>query len=101
VKNNFLRVTCANLGILFANASGIHAALCFWGDNMCGIVVFIFRINALEQKLGQILIAMSKLGHCAEQKWRKLRGFYYLAKVITGVTFKDGIETTNPGQIAA
>jgi hypothetical protein len=28
-------------------------------------------------------------------------GFDYLAKVITGVTFKDGIETTNPDQIAA
>tara|TARA_R110000764_G_scaffold50881_1_gene111673 strand:- start:318 stop:545 length:228 start_codon:yes stop_codon:yes gene_type:complete len=27
--------------------------------------------------------------------------FGYLAKVITGVTFKDGIETTNPDQIAA
>ncbi|MEH6647574.1 hypothetical protein [Sulfitobacter sp.] len=33
--------------------------------------------------------------------WRKLRGFDYLAKVITGVTFKDGIETTKPDQIAA
>jgi putative transposase len=42
-----------------------------------------------------------KPGHCAEQNWRKLRGFDYLAKVITGVTFKDGIETTNPDQIAA
>ena len=42
-----------------------------------------------------------KLGQCAEQNWRKLRGFDYLAKVITGVTFKDGIEATNPDQIAA
>ena len=30
-----------------------------------------------------------------------VRGFDYLAKVITGVTFKDGIETTTQGQIAA
>lgn len=35
---------------------------------------------------------MSKLGLCAERKWRKLRGFNYLAKVINGVEFKDGIE---------
>jgi transposase-like protein len=41
-----------------------------------------------------------KLGQCAEQNWRKLRGFDYLAKVITGVKFKDGIET-EPDQIAA
>jgi hypothetical protein len=44
---------------------------------------------------------MSKLGQCAERNWRKLSGFDYLAKVITGVTFKDGIETTDPDQIAA
>ena len=44
---------------------------------------------------------MFKLGQCAEQNWRKLRGFDYLAKVITGVTFKDGIEATKPDQIAA
>ena len=44
---------------------------------------------------------MVKLGQCTEQNWRKLRGFVYLAKVITGVTFKDGIEATKPDQIAA
>jgi putative transposase len=37
---------------------------------------------------------------CAEQNWRKLRGFDYLTKVITGVTFKDGIKAINPSQIA-
>jgi hypothetical protein len=42
-----------------------------------------------------------KLGQCAEQNWRKLRGFDTLAKVITGVKFKDGIEATEPSQIAA
>jgi transposase-like protein len=42
-----------------------------------------------------------KLGQCAEQNWRKLRGFDYLTKVITGVKFKDGIETTTNNQIAA
>ena len=48
-----------------------------------------------------MLHMMFKLGQCAEQNWRKLRGFDYLAKVITGVTFKDGIETTDPDRIAA
>lgn len=33
-----------------------------------------------------------KLGNVAEQHWRKLNGFEYLAKVITGVRFRDGIE---------
>jgi len=41
-----------------------------------------------------------KLSQCAEQNWRKLRGFDYLAKVIIGVKFKDEIET-KPDQIAA
>lgn len=41
-----------------------------------------------------MLHMMFKLGQCAEQNWRKLRGFGYLAKVITGVAFKDGIEAT-------
>jgi transposase-like protein len=48
-----------------------------------------------------MLHMMFKLGQCAEQNWRKLRGFDYLAKVITGTTFKDGIEATNTDQIAA
>jgi transposase-like protein len=48
-----------------------------------------------------MLHMMFKLGQRAEQNWRKLRGFDYLAKVITGVTFKDGIEATNLDQIAA
>jgi putative transposase len=30
-----------------------------------------------------------------------LRGFNYLAKVITGIKFKDGIEVTEVDQIAA
>ena len=41
-----------------------------------------------------MLHMMFKLGQCAEQNWTKLRGFGYLAKVITGVTFKDGIEAS-------
>ena len=48
-----------------------------------------------------MLHMMFKLGQCAELNWRKLRGFDYLAKVITGVRFKDGIEATTTDQIAA
>jgi len=44
---------------------------------------------------------MFKLGQCAEENWRKLRGFDYLAKVITGVKFKNGIEAAQTDQIAA
>lgn len=35
-----------------------------------------------------------KLGECAQKNWRRQRGFSFLAKVITGVRFKDGIEVT-------
>ena len=42
-----------------------------------------------------------RLGQGAEQNWRKLRGFDYLAKVITGVKFKDGINPVQNDQIAA
>lgn len=48
-----------------------------------------------------MLHMMFKLGQCAEQNWRRLRGFNYLAKVIEGVKFKDGIEVTKIDQVAA
>jgi transposase-like protein len=48
-----------------------------------------------------MLHMMFKLGMCAEKKWRKLRGFNDLAKVITGVQFKDGIEVMQDDQVAA
>lgn len=44
-----------------------------------------------------ILHMMFKLGMCAEKKWRRLRGFKSLGKVITGVNFKDGIEVNEKG----
>ncbi len=50
---------------------------------------------------GGMLHMMFKLGQCAEQNWRKLRGFDTLAKVITGVEFTDGVETAKNNQIAA
>ncbi len=42
-----------------------------------------------------------KLGMCAQDNWRRLRGFSYLAKVITGIEFKDGIEVSASNQVAA
>ena len=48
-----------------------------------------------------MLHMMFKLGQCAEKKWRRLRGFDYLAKVITGIKFKDGIEANDVDQAAA
>jgi transposase-like protein len=48
-----------------------------------------------------MLHMMFKLGECAEQNWRKLRGFKYLAKVIEGVRFVNGEEIEQPNQVAA
>ena len=42
-----------------------------------------------------------KLGMCAENHWRKLNGFDFLGKVITGVKFKNGIEMKSDNQAAA
>ena len=47
-----------------------------------------------------MLHMMFKLGQCAEKNWRKLRGFDYLAKVIEGVQFSDGIEVIPEIRIA-
>lgn len=48
-----------------------------------------------------LLHMMFKLGQCAENNWRKLRGFAYLAKVIEGVKFVNGEEVEQPDQVAA
>lgn len=48
-----------------------------------------------------MLHMMFKLGICAEKNWRRQRGFDYLAKVITGVKFRDGIEVKAVDQVAA
>ena len=48
-----------------------------------------------------MLHMMFKLGQCAEKNWRRLRGFDYLAKLVTGIKFKDGIEVTEINQAAA
>ncbi len=48
-----------------------------------------------------LLHMMFKLGQCAEQNWRRLRGFAFLAKVIDGVKFVNGEEVQQPDQVAA
>lgn len=48
-----------------------------------------------------MLHMMFKLGLCAEKRWRKLRGFDYLAKVITGIKFNDGVEVQKVNQNVA
>jgi len=46
-------------------------------------------------------ISMINAITCVEGKWRRLRGFNDLAKVITGITCKDGVEVTDVDQITA
>lgn len=41
-----------------------------------------------------MLAMVFKLGMSAQQSWRRLRGFEFLAKVIAGVKFRDGLEQT-------
>ena len=48
-----------------------------------------------------MLHMMFKLGQCAEKKWRRLRGFDSLTKVMTGLKFKDGVEVTDVDLVAA
>ena len=48
-----------------------------------------------------MLHMMFKLGMCAQENWRRLRGFNHLAQVITGVKFRDGIEVKAVDQVAA
>ena len=48
-----------------------------------------------------MLHMMFKLGQCAQKNWQRQRGFNYLAKVITGVKFRDGIEVTESDRVAA
>jgi transposase-like protein len=48
-----------------------------------------------------MLNMMFKLAQCAQGRWRKMRGFADLQKVITDIKFKDGIEQNQPDQKAA
>jgi putative transposase len=46
-----------------------------------------------------MLAMIYKLGQSAERNWRRLRGFEWLAKVIEGVQFRDGIEMKNETRV--
>jgi len=48
-----------------------------------------------------MLHMMFKLGQCAENTWRRLRGFRELPKVIAGIQFIDGIEERTEDSVAA
>ena len=48
-----------------------------------------------------MLAMMFKLGMAAQKRWRRLRGFEQLAKVITGVKFVDGVEIESEQRDAA
>lgn len=48
-----------------------------------------------------MLHMMFKLGLCAEKRLRRLRGFDYLAKVLTGIKFNDGVEVQEINQSVA
>jgi len=41
-----------------------------------------------------MLAMIYKLGQSAERSWRRLRGFQWLAKLVKGVKFRDGIEVS-------
>jgi len=46
------------------------------------------------------LTMVFKLAHSAEKKWRKLKGYELIEKVIKGIRFKDGEEVTNQEKVA-
>lgn len=48
-----------------------------------------------------MLHMMFKLGQCAEKRWRRLRGFKELPKVVAGIPFTDGIEERTTDPVAA
>lgn len=42
-----------------------------------------------------MLAMINKQGMCTDKRWRRIRGFGCLAKVIKGVKFKDGAGVSN------
>ena len=47
-----------------------------------------------------MLAMIYKLGMSAEKRWHRIRGFHYLAKVIKGVKFIDGVEVSSNSSLA-
>jgi putative transposase len=76
-----------------------------WGSNSIESIFGTIRHRTRRTKgcltRDGLLHMMFKIGQYAEAKWRNLRGFNYLAKVINGVKFKDGIEVESDNQVAA
>ncbi|MEE9424709.1 MAG: hypothetical protein V3V18_06985 [Methylococcales bacterium] len=62
----------------------------------CNPISFIDAVRASPHPTN--LPQVAALGQCAEKKWRQLRGFNDLGKVIAEVEFKDGIEVTEDSQ---
>ena len=48
--------------------------------------------------LARAISLMFKFGGSSEKKWRRLRGFVHLAKVVTEIKSKEGIEVTEVDQ---
>lgn len=55
--------------------------------------------NCVSAKSGVALLY--KLAMSAESRWRRLRGFKHLPKIIEGVKFTDGVEVKEPSRKAA
>jgi transposase-like protein len=47
-----------------------------------------------------MLVMIYKLAMVAQENWRRLRGFDWLAKVIEGVKFKDGVEVKDEVRVS-
>lgn len=47
-----------------------------------------------------MLHVLFKLGQCVKQRWRKLRGFAYRAKIVGDLKFVAGEETGQPDYAA-
>jgi putative transposase len=48
-----------------------------------------------------MLHMMFKLGQCAQENWRRIKGFAHLADVINGIKFQDGERQNQPETAAA
>lgn len=75
-------------------ADGIYSGLRAEDERLCALVVIGVNERGEKHFLTRtgMLSMIFKLGMSAEQNWRRLRGFKWLAKVIRGVKFRDGVE---------
>jgi hypothetical protein len=78
-------------------ADGVYSGL--RGEQMKLCTLVVIGVNGRGEKHfltieDGMLHMRFKLGQCAKKKWKRLRGFDYLTKMITGVKLKDGVEVT-------